>query len=387
MSKFKVICKYYATLAIRQLLKTFFVFGIENKVVFSTYYNRFGGNLKYLYLYLDECCSKNDLKLIWVKQGNEDLSSYKNIKSVNRKSLAYIFHMLTAKVAFFDCGGYAFLPKRKHQLWIETWHGGGAYKKIFCTGDELTPYWIKRRLLFKSSIDFVVSSCDAFCKAYSMDNYIDFHYLRTGMPRNDIFFDKARVAALYHGVRERYDLPADRRIVLYAPTFRDNNRLLDFNLDAERLLEALNKKYHCAFTLFLKAHPFYLRKNLDSADKRVITVTDYPDMQELLCAADVMITDYSSCMWDFSLTEKPCFIYANDVAQYKDERNFHTPMSEWPFPVATNNDEMEANIAGFDYEAYVERVHQHHQALGSYEDGHATERVCKFINSFMRYNQ
>ena len=106
-------------------------------------------------------------------------------------------------------------------------------------------------------------------------------------------------------------------------------------------------------------------------------------MQELLCAADILITDYSSCMWDFSLMYKPCFIYATDIDQYKQERDFYTPMSEWPFPIATNTDELINNILNFNQEEYVEKVKQHHKALGSFEDGHACERVCKLIEDII----
>ena len=119
------------------------------------------------------------------------------------------------------------------------------------------------------------------------------------------------------------------------------------------------------------------------SDHKVFDVTNYPDMQELLCAADILITDYSSCMWDFSLMYKPCFIYATDIEQYTQERDFYTPMSEWPFPIATNTDELINNILNFNQEEYVQKVKQHHKALGSFEDGHASERILKILETIV----
>lgn len=107
----------------------------------------------------------------------------------------------------------------------------------------------------------------------------------------------------------------------------------------------------------------------------------YPDMQELLCATDILITDYSSCMWDFSLMYKPCFIYANDLEEYKIERNFHTPIKEWPFPLSINNDELIKNINDFDNNKYIKKVKEHHEKLGSYENGQASKKMCILINS------
>ena len=117
------------------------------------------------------------------------------------------------------------------------------------------------------------------------------------------------------------------------------------------------------------------------ATEQVIDASSYPDMQELLCAADVLITDYSSSMWDMSLTGKPCFIYATDIADYQQERDFYTPINEWPFPIAQNNQELASVIQNFDEQKYAADVQHHHDALGSCETGHASQTVGDFIHS------
>ena len=112
--------------------------------------------------------------------------------------------------------------------------------------------------------------------------------------------------------------------------------------------------------------------------------TDYPDMQDLLQCADVLLTDYSSCMWDFSLMKKPCFLYARDIAEYRGERDFYTPIDSWPFPLAADNGELAAVISDFDEAAYRSAVDRHHRELGSTESGTAARQCAQRIAAFLR---
>jgi CDP-glycerol glycerophosphotransferase len=113
----------------------------------------------------------------------------------------------------------------------------------------------------------------------------------------------------------------------------------------------------------------------------VISASDYPDMQELLYAADILITDYSSSMWDFSLTFKPCFIFAPDLKKYLAEQGFYTPIEEWPFPIAETNEQLIENINNINEEKYKQTVRKHHADLGSYENGTACEQFCHSVFS------
>ena len=114
--------------------------------------------------------------------------------------------------------------------------------------------------------------------------------------------------------------------------------------------------------------------------------TAYPDMQDLLQCADVLLTDYSSCMWDFSLMHKPCFLYARDISEYRGERDFYTPIEDWPFPLASNNDELAQVIADFDEDTSHAAVDRHHEELGSTESATAArqcaERIVEFLNPY-----
>ena len=270
--------------------------------------------------------------------------------------------------------------KPKNQFRIETWHGGGSYKKtdLSIIKDKFTEYKYKT---VTNEIDYYVSSCKKFIENMNCAQYVATNkFLKIGMPRNDIFFNKTKKEITNRKIRKIYRLKENWKVILYAPTWRDDGRSLEVK-DICEIVKYLNKISKVRYILLCRAH--YSGKLVNSNEEDCIDVTDYPDMQELLCAADILITDYSSCMWDFSLMYKPCFIYATDIDQYKQERDFYTPMSEWPFPIATNTDELINNILNFNQEEYVEKVKQHHKALGSFEDGHACERVCKLIEDII----
>lgn len=115
----------------------------------------------------------------------------------------------------------------------------------------------------------------------------------------------------------------------------------------------------------------------------VIDVTDYPDIQELLAVADVVITDYSSAIFDFMLTEKPGFLLAEDYENYKDMRGLYYPLEETPFPLARSEEELLENIAGFDEDAYKEKVRQFLHRKGTREDGNAAKRVVGLIKEII----
>ena len=115
----------------------------------------------------------------------------------------------------------------------------------------------------------------------------------------------------------------------------------------------------------------------------VVDATRYPDMQELLIASDILVSDYSSCMFDFMLTRRPVFVHAPDLEEYQRVQGFYYPMSETPFPVAKTEAGLAENIASFDEAKYRAGVDAFLKGKGCVEDGHATERVCDLIESLL----
>lgn len=150
--------------------------------------------------------------------------------------------------------------------------------------------------------------------------------------------------------------------MVYAPTWRlrfTQEQHIDMNvydLDIQRLKKTLTNKFGGEWTMMIRFHPFLrlYAKGYQEAHPDVMNVTDYQDMQRLLMATDVIISDYSSCIFDAAMRRIPCFTYATDFDQYKyEERGVYYEMEELPFPYAKNNDELEQNVKAFDMEDSV----------------------------------
>ena len=208
--------------------------------------------------------------------------------------------------------------------------------------------------------------------------------LKFGHPRNDILFSKEKMSELRDKVYKFYKIEPHVKTVLYAPTFRDNKSDVSaIKIDCIKLKETLKKKFGGEWKVIVKAHMHNrhnaaLRHMFANRDS-IIDASDYIDMQELIAAADVGITDYSSWIFDFVLKGAPAFIYARDIKQYINSRGFFYPLDQTPFSIAETDEELSGNIMDFDSEAYAKAVKAFLDDKQCYENGHAAERTVDFI--------
>lgn len=108
-------------------------------------------------------------------------------------------------------------------------------------------------------------------------------------------------------------------------------------------------------------------------------MTKYPDIQELLAVADCMISDYSSCIFDYLLTKRPAFLFTTDIEEYNTERGFYYPLETTPFLIAHDNDELMLNIKNFENAKYIEKCNSFLNDKGCIENGTASEKVADLI--------
>jgi CDP-glycerol glycerophosphotransferase len=369
--------------SLRIVLRVFYIFPInERRIIFISYEGRqYSCNPKYIFEYMQKLYG-DTYQYVWCLNDKKMLpDKYKNIKCVKFISLNYIYYAMVSKYVISNLHIEPFLPIRKSQIVVNTWHGGGAYKRVSAF---LNIYLSRRRYMLilrdirVKHTNYIISSCKKFTEYLSEDWNISYKkFLSIGMPRNDIFFIDTE--ELKKDIKKYYNINNNLNIILYAPTFRGMFRRpegFDFTLQSERIFKAANKRFNKQFALFYRGHQAFHFCNMPD---NIVNVTDYPDMQKLLCAADVLITDYSSSIWDFSLTYKPCFIYAPDLKKYLADQEFYTPIAEWPFMVAETNEQLAENILNFNTEKYKARINQHHRDLGSYEMGTAAKQFCELV--------
>ena len=112
-----------------------------------------------------------------------------------------------------------------------------------------------------------------------------------------------------------------------------------------------------------------------------IDVSFYPDMQELLFVSDILISDYSSCMFDFMLLKKPCFVFAPDINNFDLKRGFYYSLNQTPFAISNTNNELRQNINKFDFKEYIEKCEKFIKKMQVVNDGNSSKRAVELIRN------
>lgn len=381
----KEYIKLSTGIIIRQILKFLFpIFKIKkNRIIFSSYNGeQYSCNPKYISEYLNSNF-KNEFEIIWSFNKPKDFEKLKvnnSIKIIKNKSVKWIYYTMTSKFGVTNTGVNSFIPLRKEQYFINTWHGGGCYKKVEGSDSKKNSAYISKIKTVADMTGIYLSSSEFFStnvirKAFLYDGEI----LNSGMPRNDILFNENSI--IKNKVREKLNISSSEPfVVLYAPTWRKMKEKVDVSLDFEKLKNAIENKFNRQCILLYRAHHF--SKKTICTDT-IIDVSDYDDMQELMCLSDMLITDFSSCMWDYSFTYKPCLLLIPDLEEYKKNVGFEMDIYKWGFPISLSNEELCKQILQLDSEKIKFNMKKHHSRLGSYESGNACKIVCDKIRSYL----
>jgi len=339
------------------------------KYIFEYLVENYPGQFEYVWAFN----KPNDFKYL------QELFPNENITLVSRESKQHLQELVTSRVMVTNVDMYSYLPVRDGQLVLDTWHGGGSYKTCGFANEQNLKRWTKRKH-FKtlySKINLYCSSSKAFSEeTIKKSRLYDGEILEVGMPRNDMLVKNDWPNAV-NKVRSFFKIVNNEKIVLYAPTYRSKAEISEMEpLSPDDIKHVLTRRFGGEWIVLFRQH--HLGK-LDS--NGVVDATCYPDMQELLYAADVLISDYSSCIWDFSLMHKPIFLYCPDLDKYTLSRDFYTPITEWPYILCRSNQSMLENIINFNQEEYLKAIEKHHCILGNCESGEATKIVCEKIVS------
>ncbi len=317
-----------------------------------------------------------DVKFYWLDVSGKKAEN--KIQYIRPNSMKSLYYMSVSKIWISNVRMPFYSYKSIDTTYIHTWHAGIAIKKVEAECPEkLSGRYIMQAKHDSKMIDYIISECDD--NTYLYENYFwldKVNILKIGAPRNDIFFGENE--DLKREIRHKFSIQG-KKVVLYAPTFRNSTDTALYNLDFNLILKSFHKKFGGEWIAMIRLHPRYMNKlNLGSNDL-CIDVTGYPDIQELLVLADILITDYSSISMDFVLTRRPVFIYFKDFEQYKIERGFHIDLMHTPFLIAENDMQLEKNIMEFDYNKYKKEVDIFLKRFGYYDDGHASVKVAELI--------
>lgn len=317
-----------------------------------------------------------------------------NARKVKRLRLKYFYVMAVAGVWVSDSRFPAFIVKRDGVSYIQTWHGTPLKKlaldldNIFMDGEKSIEDYKEKFKKNTETWDYLISqnqySSEIFRRCFAFDKTM----LEFGYPRNDVLFHKNNdkdIAAL----KEKLGLPKDKKILLYAPTWRDNeyyqeNRYkFSSQMDYDKMKEKLSDEY----VLIVKYH-YLVKDPIDWSKYKgfVYSFDSKCDIAELYLVSDMLITDYSSVMFDYSLLGRPMLFFAYDLNAYKDElRGFYFDyLEEIPGPISMTTDELIGHIKNYQEEEFEEKRKQYQNKFNTFDRGSASKEVVKLIVNLVK---
>lgn len=366
----------------------------EKMVIFETFMGRqYGCNPKAIYEYMISDHRFDDFRFIWVLNDPakaDEIPQRDRVEVVSLRSDDYYRYYATAKYVVTNSNLDYGITKKEGQIFLQTWHGT-PLKKLRCdieieTGNALNSL---NEINQKNNLDVVrydyfISpsefASEKFRSAFNLvrlgkENII----IETGYPRNDLLFSFDEKYA--ESVRRRLGLPDDRKVILYAPTFRDNQHdgagyTYDLHIDFEELRKELSDEYIILF----RAHYFVASQfDFSRFEGFVFDVSGLDDITPLYTVTDILITDYSSVFFDYANLKRPMVFYMYDLDEYADAiRGFYIDIAELPGLIVKTEEELIRTIKENRF-TYDDKYREFNKKYNSLDDGNASRRVADIL--------
>lgn len=359
----------------------------KNLVIFESYLGQsFSGSPKYIYLKLKEENKKNNVKCVFTFNSPEkfkDIIIDKNTILVKNKSFRHYYYLARAKFWVRNSESIVIMKKRKSTIYIQTWHGT-PLKKMFY--DDLN--FMNQNAIFMYKFKNAIKSWDYFISPNEYTEKIfnnffehDIINLQLGYPRNDILVNSSNLDK--ENIKFRLGIPKDKKVILYAPTFRDyeyNEGMTNFQfkLDFKMINEKLKD-----YIIIVRAH-YYVSElaKLDSFNNVYNFSNPNYDIQELYIISDILITDYSSVMFDYAYTKKPILFYVYDYEKYQSSRgNYFSLKSNAPGPLLYSTEEIIESIKNINtlQVQYKNKYDKFYNNFCSYSIGESSKSIVDII--------
>ena len=351
----------------------------RKKIVFDNFGGKgFGDDPKYI---AQELLNRNlGLKLYWLVKG-EQPSLPEGIIPLKLGSIRACYHMSTAAVWVDNIKNVPKVRKKKGQFYIQTWHSTLGFKKNEADAPTLSQNYVNKAKADAAKTDLMYSNNDFRLEKYRTRYWYSGPVLKCDVPRMGILLNPGE--ALRQQVYRSFGMDPEKKLVLYAPTFRKETDLEGYRFDYDRCLQVLEKTFSGSFAMLIRLHPNESPRAGELTEyipQRICNASGYPDMQELLAVCDVLITDYSGCMFDFGFAEKPVFLLAKDLESYlAKDRQAYFSLDQLPFSLAQSSRELEENIAAFSGDAYRRACRQFKESIGLTDSGRGAQVIADII--------
>lgn len=376
----------YKTKLLNLFYMLFYIFPVRNnKVICSNFDNKgYGDSPRYI---VEEILKKRpDAKILWICNKKDLLPD--NIQQVKPYSLKYFYELATSKIWIFNTRKKIFIKKRKNQFYVQTWHGCIAMKKIEkdCE-DKLDKVYLLHSKTDSKDIDLFVSSNKVFSEQIKRSFEYNGKIIEYGTPKNDILVNNKNKDEKYKKIiYEKFNIKNNTKIVLYAPTFRDvesNYKYKPYDINLNEVIKKLEKQTNSEWNAIVRLHPKLKDKELLQYDSEKIIYknTTNIDISELVLGSDLIITDYSSVMFDGMIAEKHVMLYTKDYNEYYKNRGCYFSLDDLPFKYGINNRDFINKINYYDN--YIEKYSKFEKNIALNETGNSSKKIASIITEKM----
>ncbi len=348
---------------------------VNNKLVF--FESHFGKQYSCMPLAISTYLYEHsNFTIVWCFNNPKAYKETVHCKIVRRLSLSYFYHLARAKYFVLNQPLPGFIKLKKNQIFLQTWHGT-PLKKIAGDVSYENPSKIKK---LSSNWTYLLSqnsySTEIFRRAFLFDKTI----VEEGYPKNDMFFDLNKVKI--NKIKKQLRLPLNKKIILYAPTWRDGSmECFDVKIDFDKFLKDIGKDW----VVVLRLHSVLSGRLKSSVfdPEKVYDFSNYDCSEDLMIVSDVLITDYSSIMFDYSVLNKPIIFYAYDLNDYADNlRGMYLDYCKTvPGPVVKTQESLSKQIISLPgyWEKHEKKYTSFKKRFTNLEDGNVTKRVVERI--------
>ncbi len=369
----------------------------EKTVLFSTFDGRnYSDSPKAIYLRMLADEKYKDYKLVWVFREPEkhiEMLDNPNTYIVKTNTVGYEEMCATAKYWFFNYRIADHIYPKADQIYVELWHGTPLKRLGYDIENSDNAMNSKEEIRDKYRVDaekfkYLLApsqfAADCFESAWNLKEFGKSDtMLIAGYPRNDFLINFTAEQA--QKIKEDLNLPSDKKIILYAPTWRDNQHkagvgyTYKLGVDFDKLRKELGDEYIILF----RAH-YLVASQFDFAKYEgfVYNASDVNDINDLYVISDLLITDYSSVFFDFANLNRPILFYMYDLADYGNEiRGFYIDLKELPGNIVEKQEDLVAEIKAVKYDTdfYKEKYKDFHAKFNPLDDGKAADRVLEEV--------
>lgn len=364
----------------------------KETILFISFHGRgYSDNPKALHEYISKHPKYQKYRCIFaIKNHREKNLQIDNAKIIEYFSIPYFFYLARSKYWIANCKLPKYVLKKPSQIYLQTWHGtplkklahdivvpeGTTFYRSGMSIEEMRSTYDDDVSKYNYMISPSAFTTEVFQSAFKIERQ---RLIETGYPRNDILSNYQN--SDLEAIKAKWNLPSNKKVILYAPTWRDNSFNLKgytfkLKVDFKKWQKTLGKDYVVIFK------PHYLIVNdfdLESVKDFVYFVDPKEDISSLYLIADILVTDYSSVFFDYAILRRPIYFYMYDLDSYRDElRGFYLDIyQDLPGKIIENEDSLLEKISQseFDYD----KLKLFNQRFNNHEDGSASKRVLDIL--------